>query len=136
MRQRGPLRARSRDAAEEKCSRNGAARELARFSERNFSPPHYEKVIAGHCNPLPFLRNESREHLRAATGATKLPALKLPDGTIVTHSRAILAWIDTQTCRPRSGPRAASASHRSAADVTALPTLFTATRTPDATPPN
>jgi RND superfamily putative drug exporter len=68
----------------------------------------YEKVIAGHCNPLPFLRNESREHLQAATGATKLPALKLPDGTIVTHSRAILAWIDTQTWRSRSGPRAGS----------------------------
>jgi hypothetical protein len=92
---------------------------------------HYEKVIAGHCNPLPFLRNESREHLRAATGATKLPALELPDGTIVTHSRTILAWIDTQTGRSRSGPRAGSASHRFAAE-TALPTLFSARRTPDA----
>lgn len=57
---------------------------------------HYDKTISGHCNPLPFLRRDSREHLLAATGATKLPALKLPDGTIVTHSRAILAWIDTQ----------------------------------------
>jgi hypothetical protein len=97
---------------------------------------HYEKVIAGHCNPLPFLRNESREHLRAATGATKLPALELPDGTIVTHSRAILAWIETQTWRSPSGPPAGSASHHFAADGTALPTPVTATRTPDEAQPN
>jgi len=30
------------------------------------------------------------------TGATKLPTLKLPDGTVITHSRAILSWIDRQ----------------------------------------
>jgi glutathione S-transferase len=54
----------------------------------------YEKVIAAHGNPLPFLRKGSRDELQAATGATKLPALKLPDGTVVTHSRAILSWID------------------------------------------
>jgi len=56
----------------------------------------YEKVIAAHGNPLPFLRKGSRAELREATGATKLPALKLPDGTVITHSRAILAWIDEQ----------------------------------------
>ncbi len=56
----------------------------------------YEKVIAAHGNPLPFLRKGSREELRAATGDTKLPALKLPDGTVLTHSRAILAWVDQQ----------------------------------------
>jgi glutathione S-transferase len=56
----------------------------------------YQKVIAGHGSPWPFLRKGSREELRAATGATKLPALKLPDGTIITHSRAILAWIKNQ----------------------------------------
>jgi uncharacterized protein YndB with AHSA1/START domain len=38
----------------------------------------YQKVIAGHGSPWPFLRKGSREDLRAATGATKLPALKLP----------------------------------------------------------
>jgi glutathione S-transferase len=53
----------------------------------------YQKVIAGHGSPWPFLRKGSREALRAATGETKLPALKLPDGTVITHSRAILAWI-------------------------------------------
>ena len=56
----------------------------------------YGKVIAGHGNPLPFLRKGSREELRAATGDTKLPALKLPDGTVLTHSRAILDWVDQQ----------------------------------------
>jgi glutathione S-transferase len=56
----------------------------------------YDKVIAAHGNPIPFLRKGSREELRAATGATKLPALKLPDGTVITHSRAILSWIGEQ----------------------------------------
>jgi glutathione S-transferase len=56
----------------------------------------YEKVIAAHGHPIPFLRKGSREELRAATGDTKLPALKLPGGTVITHSRAILAWIARQ----------------------------------------
>jgi len=57
----------------------------------------YEKVIAGHGHPIPFLRKGSREDLRNETGDTKLPALKLPDGTVKTHSRAILAWISEQS---------------------------------------
>jgi glutathione S-transferase len=56
----------------------------------------YEKVVAAHGSPLPFLRKGSREELRESTGATKLPALKLPDGTVLTHSREILAWIGRQ----------------------------------------
>jgi glutathione S-transferase len=56
----------------------------------------YEKVIAAHGSPIPFLRKGSREELREATGAKKLPALKLPDGTVITHSRAILSWVDQQ----------------------------------------
>jgi glutathione S-transferase len=56
----------------------------------------YDKVIAGHGSPLPFLRKGSREELRAATGTTKLPALKLSDGTVLTHSREILSWIRAQ----------------------------------------
>src|SRR5215207_6979535 len=52
----------------------------------------YDKVIAAHGSPIPFLRKGSREELREATGDTKLPALKLPDGTVLTHSRAILSW--------------------------------------------
>lgn len=53
----------------------------------------YEKVIGGHGSPLPFLRKGSREEMRAATGTTKLPAVKLSDGTVLDHSRAILSWI-------------------------------------------
>jgi glutathione S-transferase len=56
----------------------------------------YRKVVAAHGNPIPFLRKGSREELREATGDTKLPALKLPDGTVLTHSRAILSWVDRQ----------------------------------------
>jgi glutathione S-transferase len=57
----------------------------------------YEKVIAGHGNPIPFLRKGSRDGLEAQTGEKKLPALKLPDGTVITHSRAILNWVASQS---------------------------------------
>ena len=53
----------------------------------------YEKVVAGHGSPIPFLRRGSREELRNATGETKLPVLKLADGTVIAHSKQILAWI-------------------------------------------
>jgi glutathione S-transferase len=56
----------------------------------------HERVIAGHGSPIPFLRKGPREELRDATGTTKLPAFKLSDGTVLTHSRAILSWIDQQ----------------------------------------
>jgi glutathione S-transferase len=56
----------------------------------------YEKEIAAHGSPIPFLRKGSREKLREATGETKLPAIKLPDGTVLTHSRAICNWIAAQ----------------------------------------
>lgn len=56
----------------------------------------YEKVIAAHGSPIPFLRKGSREELTAATGSKKLPALKLADGTVLTHSRDILTWIGRQ----------------------------------------
>jgi glutathione S-transferase len=58
----------------------------------------YDKVIAGHGHPIPLLRRGSREGLREATGDTKLPALKLADGTVLIHSKAILSWV--------AGPRA------------------------------
>lgn len=57
----------------------------------------YDKVIAAHGSPIFFLRKGSREDLREATGDTKLPALKLPDGRVIIHSRAILAWIREQS---------------------------------------
>ena len=54
----------------------------------------YDKVIAAHGNPIPFLRKGSREELKAATGGEKLPVLKLADGTIIRPSKAILAWVE------------------------------------------
>lgn len=56
----------------------------------------YDKVIAAHGSPIPFLRKGSRDELRDATGTTKLPTLQLPDGTVITHSRPILSWISKQ----------------------------------------
>lgn len=56
----------------------------------------YDKVIAAQGSPIPFLRKGSRDDLRAATGTAKLPTLKLADGTVVSHSRAILSWIKQQ----------------------------------------
>lgn len=56
----------------------------------------YEKVIAAHGSPIPFLRKGSREELQAATGTKKLPVLKLADGTVLAPSKAILAWIQKQ----------------------------------------
>jgi glutathione S-transferase len=56
----------------------------------------YEKVIAGHGHPIPFRRKGSRDELREATGDSKLPTLKLPDGTVITHSKAILRWVAEQ----------------------------------------
>jgi glutathione S-transferase len=57
----------------------------------------YAKVIGGHGSPIPFLRRDAREELQAATGARKLPTLKLADGTVFTNSRAILGWVDRQS---------------------------------------
>lgn len=56
----------------------------------------YEKVVAAHGSPLPFLRKGSREELRSRTGDTKLPALVLTDGTVLHHSKAILRWVRAQ----------------------------------------
>ncbi len=56
----------------------------------------YDKVVAAHGSPIPFLRKGSREALREATGDTKLPTLKLADGKVLAQSRAIMAWIEQQ----------------------------------------
>ncbi|HWF34064.1 MAG TPA: glutathione S-transferase N-terminal domain-containing protein [Solirubrobacteraceae bacterium] len=56
----------------------------------------YKKVVAAHGSPIPFLRKGSRDELREATGTEKLPTLKLPDGTVISHSREILSWIERQ----------------------------------------
>ena len=54
----------------------------------------YEKVIGGHGHPIPFLRKGTRDELRSATGDTKLPALRLPDGSVLKHSKDILSWAE------------------------------------------
>ena len=65
----------------------------------------YDKVIAGHGHPIPLLRKGSREGLHAATGDTKLPALVLPDGTVLKHTRAIKKWIAaTSAAAPAQPP--------------------------------
>jgi glutathione S-transferase len=56
----------------------------------------YEKVVAAHGNPIPFLRKGSRDDLERATGSKKLPALKLANGTVLTHSKEILRWVSEQ----------------------------------------
>jgi glutathione S-transferase len=56
----------------------------------------YEKVVAAHGSPIPFLRKGNRDELRAATGDTRLPTLKLADGTVLTHSRDIMRWVAEQ----------------------------------------
>jgi hypothetical protein len=72
------------------------------FRERGIE---YEKVIAAHGHPIPFLRKGSRDELKQATGDTKLPALKLPDGTVLKHSKAILEWARDASRRTSStGP--------------------------------
>jgi glutathione S-transferase len=45
------------------------------------------------------LRRGSRDQLIQATGTKKLPTLKLPDGTVISHSRAILAWVRDEAAR-------------------------------------
>jgi hypothetical protein len=62
----------------------------------------YEKVIAGHGSPIPFLRRGSRDQLFRATGTRKLPTLQLPDGIVISHLRG----------DPGLGARAAGARRR------------------------
>jgi glutathione S-transferase len=56
----------------------------------------YDKVIAAHGSPIPFLRKGSRDELYDATGTRKLPTLKLSDGTVITNPRAIISWVGQQ----------------------------------------
>jgi Glutathione S-transferase, N-terminal domain len=67
----------------------------------------YQKVIAAHGSPIPFLRRGSRDQLFEATGTKKLPTLKLPDGTIIRPSRTILAWVREQPERGEALKRVA-----------------------------
>ena len=53
-------------------------------------------MIAAQGSPWPWQRKEPRDKLIAATGSDKLPAVKLPDGTVLTHSRKIIKWVKQQ----------------------------------------
>jgi glutathione S-transferase len=61
----------------------------------------YDRVIAGHGSPIPFLRKGSREELLNKTGTTRLPTLQLPNGTVISGSGAINSWIAEQHSSPR-----------------------------------
>jgi len=56
----------------------------------------YDKVVAAHGSPIPFLRKGSRDELEATTGSKKLPTLVLADGTVLSHSKTILDWAKQQ----------------------------------------
>lgn len=58
--------------------------------------PYEKVVVAGKGSPMPFLRKGSRAELREAAGTKKLPTLKLADGSVISSSRPILAWIHRQ----------------------------------------
>jgi hypothetical protein len=54
------------------------------------------RVISAHGHPVPLVRKGSRDELHEATDDTKLPALKLPDGTVPAHPCAVLSWVSQQ----------------------------------------
>jgi hypothetical protein len=56
----------------------------------------YEKVVAAHGNPIPFLRKGSRDELQEKIGTSKLPAMQLGDGTVLYPSSKIMSWIAEQ----------------------------------------
>jgi glutathione S-transferase len=56
----------------------------------------YEKVVAAHGSPIPFLRKGSRDELQEKLGTTKLPAMQLADGTALYPSSKIMSWIAEQ----------------------------------------
>jgi glutathione S-transferase len=65
----------------------------------------YDKVIAAHGSPFPFLRKGSREELFKETGTKKLPVMKLPDGTVLVHDDAIVKWAKQQAGKPFDSAR-------------------------------
>lgn len=56
----------------------------------------YEKVIAGPGRPFGLGMKSKRAELEAQIGTRKLPALKLPDGNVLTHAPAIVGWVKQQ----------------------------------------
>ena len=65
------------------CHGDDGGPRLLPVSTRAGSPPRqgdveYEKVIAGHGHPIPFLRRGSRSNLRTVTSDTELPPSNSP----------------------------------------------------------
>ena len=56
----------------------------------------YDKVVAAHGNPIPFLRKGSRDDLRKRPARRSCPHSSCPTGRSSPTSRAILAWVDEQ----------------------------------------
>src|ERR1700737_3929020 len=56
----------------------------------------YDKVIAGPGRPFGIGMKGKRDELEQRIGVRKLPALRLPDGTVIVHSPAILRWVKQQ----------------------------------------
>jgi glutathione S-transferase-like protein len=52
-----------------------------------------------------------RDQLFEATGTKKLPTLKPTDGTTISHSRAILAWVREQQEQNDESKQVAGARH-------------------------
>ena len=61
-------------------------------SRRLFGLPgfDYDKVIAGHGGPIPFFVGDPAIASGGRSVRQSSPTLKLPDGTVIRHSRATL----------------------------------------------
>jgi glutathione S-transferase len=56
----------------------------------------YKKEFGGENHPLGLNVGGTRPRMLAKIGTEKLPALVLPDGTVITHTRPIMRWIRKQ----------------------------------------
>jgi glutathione S-transferase len=52
----------------------------------------FDKVVWGHGRPFGLSTTGRRPKLKAISGQEKLPVLRLPDGSTINGSRAIIAW--------------------------------------------
>jgi len=52
----------------------------------------FEKVVYGKGHPFGLFTKGRRPELKQMSGQEQLPVLKLPDGTFVNRSAAIIAW--------------------------------------------
>ncbi len=57
----------------------------------------FEKVVFGKGHPFGLFTKGRRPELKEMSGQEQLPVLKLPDGTFVNGSAAIIAWAKANT---------------------------------------